>query len=43
MEPSIGEVFFGVRRKESQRNVMLGKKGPGVALEGSALVTTGGG
>ena len=41
--PSIGEVFSKVRREESQRNVMLGKKGPGVAIEGSALVTTGGG
>ncbi|RVW65751.1 hypothetical protein CK203_057721 [Vitis vinifera] len=41
--PSIGEVFSEVRREESRRNVMLGKKGPGVAIEGSALVTTGGG
>ncbi|KAJ9700568.1 hypothetical protein PVL29_006057 [Vitis rotundifolia] len=41
--PSIGEAFSEVRRKESRRNVMLGKKGPGVAIEGSALVTTGGG
>ena len=41
--PSIGEVFSEVRRKESRRNVMLGKKGPGVAIEGSTLVTTGGG
>ena len=40
--PSIGEVFSEVRREESRRNVMLGKKGPGVAIEGSALVTTGG-
>ncbi|KAJ9689184.1 hypothetical protein PVL29_014710 [Vitis rotundifolia] len=41
--PSIGKVFSEVRREESRRNVMLGKKGPGVAIEGSALVTTGGG
>ncbi|KAJ9683694.1 hypothetical protein PVL29_019319 [Vitis rotundifolia] len=41
--PSIGEVFSEVRREESRRNVMLGKKGLGVAIEGSALVTTGGG
>ncbi|KAJ9691385.1 hypothetical protein PVL29_013539 [Vitis rotundifolia] len=38
--PSIGEVFSEVRREESRRNVMLGKKGPRVAIEGSALVTT---
>ncbi|RVW63732.1 hypothetical protein CK203_052770 [Vitis vinifera] len=41
--PSIGEVFSKVRREESQMNVMLGKKGPGVAIEGLALVTMGGG
>ncbi|RVW88529.1 hypothetical protein CK203_032984 [Vitis vinifera] len=41
--PSIGEVFSEVRREESRRNVMLGKKGPRVAIEGSTLVTTGGG
>ncbi|RVW16064.1 hypothetical protein CK203_022478 [Vitis vinifera] len=41
--PSIGEVFSEVRREESRRNVMLGKKGPGVAIEGLTLVTTGGG
>ena len=40
--PSIGEVFSEVRREESLRNVMLGKKGLGVAIEGSTLVTTGG-
>ncbi|RVX06304.1 putative mitochondrial protein [Vitis vinifera] len=34
---------FEVRREESRKNVMLGKKGPGVSIEGSALVTTGGG
>lgn len=34
--PPIGEVFSEVRREESRRNVMLGKKGPGVAVEGSA-------
>ena len=37
----IGEVFSKFRREESWRNVMLGKKGPGVAIEGSTLVTTG--
>lgn len=36
--PSIGEVFSEVRREENRRNVMLGKKGPGIA-EGSALVS----
>ena len=36
--PSIGDVFSEVRREESRRNVMLGKKGTGVA-EGSALVS----
>ena len=41
--PSIGEIFLKVRREESRRNVMLGKNGPGVAIEGSALITTGGG
>ncbi|KAL6312310.1 hypothetical protein AAG906_004931 [Vitis piasezkii] len=41
--PSIGEFFSEVRREESRRNVMLGKKEPGVAIEGSTLVTTGGG
>ncbi|KAL6323722.1 hypothetical protein AAG906_002190 [Vitis piasezkii] len=41
--PSIGEVFSEVRREESKRNVMLGKKGPGVSIEGSAFVTMGGG
>ncbi|RVW34481.1 Retrovirus-related Pol polyprotein from transposon RE2 [Vitis vinifera] len=41
--PSIGEVFSEVRREESRRNVMLGKKGPRVAIEGSTLVTMGGG
>uniref|UniRef100_A0A2N9F651 Retrotransposon Copia-like N-terminal domain-containing protein n=1 Tax=Fagus sylvatica TaxID=28930 RepID=A0A2N9F651_FAGSY len=30
--------FDEVRREESRRNVMLGKKGPGVAVESSALV-----
>ena len=30
-------MFSEVRREESRRNVMLGKKGPGVAVEGSAL------
>ena len=35
--PSISEVFSEVRREESRRNVMLGKKGLGVAVEGSAF------
>ncbi|XP_024019292.1 uncharacterized protein LOC112090970 [Morus notabilis] len=39
--PSIGEVFSEVRREETRRNVMLGKKGPGIA-EGSALASTAG-
>ena len=30
-------MFSEVRREESRRNVMLGKKGLGVAIEGSAL------
>lgn len=34
---SICEVFPKVRREESRQNVMLGKKGPGVSVEGSAL------
>ena len=38
---SIGEVFSEVRREESRRNVMLGKKGLAVSIEGSTLVTTG--
>ena len=41
--PSISEVFSNFRREESWRNVKLGKKGLGVSIEGSALVTTGGG
>ncbi|RVW43202.1 hypothetical protein CK203_089733 [Vitis vinifera] len=43
LPPSIDEVFSEVRREENRRNMILGKKGPGVAIEGSALVTTGGG
>lgn len=39
--PSLGEVFLELRREESRRNVMLGKKGPIVVIEGSALATTG--
>ena len=35
--PSIGEVFSEVRREQSMRNVMLGKKDLGVAFEGSTL------
>ncbi|KAL6322665.1 hypothetical protein AAG906_015351 [Vitis piasezkii] len=38
--PSIGEVFLEVKREESRRNVMLGKKRHGVVIEGSTLVTT---
>ncbi|XP_062112547.1 uncharacterized protein LOC133823719 [Humulus lupulus] len=41
--PSIAEVFSEVRREESRRNVMLGKKVVGAAVEGSALATTNGG
>ncbi|RVW64704.1 Retrovirus-related Pol polyprotein from transposon RE1 [Vitis vinifera] len=36
-------VEFDELEEESRRNVMLGKKGPGVAIEGSTLVTTSGG
>ncbi|KAG6492981.1 hypothetical protein ZIOFF_047953 [Zingiber officinale] len=39
--PSLGEVFYEVRREESRRNVMLGKKGPTTIIEGSALTSTG--
>ncbi|KAG6515200.1 hypothetical protein ZIOFF_025585 [Zingiber officinale] len=39
--PSLGEVFSEVRREESRRNVMLGKKGPTTIIEGSALTSTG--
>ncbi|XP_073272345.1 uncharacterized protein [Primulina huaijiensis] len=39
--PSLGEVFSEVRREESRRNVMLGKKGPAATVEGSALASTG--
>ncbi|XP_073033006.1 uncharacterized protein [Primulina eburnea] len=39
--PSLGEVFSKVRREESRRNVMLGKKGPAATVEGSALISTG--
>ncbi|KAG6508688.1 hypothetical protein ZIOFF_034068 [Zingiber officinale] len=39
--PSLGEVFSKVRREESQRNVMLGKKGPTTIIKGSALTSTG--
>ena len=35
--PSIGEVFSEVRKEESRRNVMLGKKDSGVVVEGLAL------
>lgn len=34
--PSIGEVFAEVRREESRRSVMLGKKGIGESIENSA-------
>lgn len=36
---SIGEVFAEVRREESQRNVMLGKKDISESIENSALTT----
>ncbi|XP_073041799.1 uncharacterized protein [Primulina eburnea] len=39
--PPLGEVFSEVRREESRRNVMLGKKGPAATIEGSALASTG--
>ncbi|KAG6514544.1 hypothetical protein ZIOFF_024907 [Zingiber officinale] len=39
--PSLGEVFSEVRREESRRNVMLGKKGPTTIIEGSTLTSTG--
>ena len=39
--PSLGEVFSEVRREESRRKVMLGKKGPAVIVESSALASTG--
>ncbi|XP_044478606.1 uncharacterized protein LOC123205654 isoform X2 [Mangifera indica] len=35
--PSIGEVFSEVRREESHRLVMLGKKNPGSPIENFAL------
>ena len=38
--PSLGEVFSEVRREESKRNVMLGKKGSGNVGEGSALAAS---
>ncbi|XP_074556441.1 uncharacterized protein LOC141812295 [Curcuma longa] len=37
--PSIGEVFAEVRREESRRSVMLGKKSIGESIETSALFT----
>ncbi|KAG6497063.1 hypothetical protein ZIOFF_044949 [Zingiber officinale] len=39
--PSLSEVFSKVRREESRRNVMLGKKEPTTIIEGSALTSTG--
>ncbi|XP_042401270.1 uncharacterized protein LOC121991323 [Zingiber officinale] len=39
--PSLGEVFSKVRREESRRNVMLGKKEPTTIIEGSTLTSTG--
>ena len=38
--PSIGEVFSEVRREESRRNVMLGKKGIASPMENSALIAS---
>jgi hypothetical protein len=34
---SIGEAFSKVRREENWRNVMLGKKGQSMIVEGSTL------
>lgn len=34
----VGEVFVEVKREESRRNVMLGKKGTNVNVETSALI-----
>ena len=39
--PSISQVFSEVRREKGWRNVMLGKKGLGVTIKGSVLVTIG--
>ncbi|XP_060973285.1 uncharacterized protein LOC133038863 [Cannabis sativa] len=41
--PPIGEVFAEVRREESRRSVMLGKKTPTSIVESSALATMGAG
>ena len=41
--PSIGDVFSEVRREESRRDVMFGKMELGDTIEGSALVSIGGG
>lgn len=38
--PSISEVFFEVRREESHRSVMLGKKVTGTSMETSALTVS---
>ncbi|KAA3462041.1 transcription factor TGA4-like isoform X1 [Gossypium australe] len=38
--PPIGEVFAEVRREESRRNMMLGKRETTVPLESSALMTS---
>jgi len=37
--PPISDVFAEVRREESRRSVMLGKKTTGELLENSALIT----
>ena len=37
--PPIGEVFAEVRREESRRSVMLGKRSTGESIENSALIT----
>ncbi|CAL5419903.1 unnamed protein product [Camellia sinensis] len=38
--PPIGDVFAEVRREESRRNVMLGKKGVAAPVENSAMIAS---
>jgi len=38
--PPIGDVFAEVRREESRRNVMLGKKGAIAPVENSAMIAS---
>ena len=38
--PTIGEVFAEVRREESHRNVMLGKKGVAALVENSVMIAS---